>query len=122
MNIYQFYSYDTWGNEKEGYEVNDIQETGIFWVSEEFPKFVDIIKTLKRCGYLKKRYIYKSEYPYDDMEVITYKDMPLGKVEKTQNEEEINHRWFTFGGFPHGFPAVVFKQTKKSFRQISGKA
>ena len=30
MKKYEIFDYDVWGNEEEGYEVNDVMPTGIF--------------------------------------------------------------------------------------------
>jgi hypothetical protein len=119
--IYQFQTFDAWGNARDGFDINNIYDEGIFWISDKFPCFVDIVKTLKRCGYLKKRYKYASQYPYESAEVIEYKGEPLGQVQETYSPEKIYHSWYTFGGFPRGIPAVVYKQTIKGFRIINPK-
>lgn len=120
FKVFQLQSLDIWGNEKEGYEVNNVMDEGIFWESEEFPNFADIVKTLKRCGFLKKRFRFSSQYPYDNMEVIEYKNCPICQIiEKPEHNKEYGN-WFTFGNFPMGFPAVVFRSTIKGFRKIKG--
>jgi hypothetical protein len=118
MKLFQLKSYDTWGNAKDGYEVDDISSEGIFWQAEELPSFKDIIACLKRCEYLKPRYRFNSQYPYEDMEVIEYKGKPIAQVGEVDNDISITGNWFTFGNFPIGFPAIVFKQTKKGYRRI----
>lgn len=118
LKTFQFVSYDTWGNAKGGYEINDAREEGIFWQGTEFPSFPQIIACLKRCGYLSKRFRFSSQYPYDSLEVIEYRGKPIGAVHET--EREAGGNWFTLGlNSFRGLPAVIFRQTKKGYRRIA---
>lgn len=51
---FKVWSYDVWGNEEEGYIVNDRSETDITLCISEDASDRDIIKALKTTGFLKK--------------------------------------------------------------------
>ena len=51
MNEYELYSYDVWGNEEDGYEVNDSYKIGK--IELEDTEDNSIIEALKQFGFLK---------------------------------------------------------------------
>jgi hypothetical protein len=118
MKLFQLCSYDTWGNAKDGYEVNNIYSEGVFWQAEELPAFRDIIKCLRRCEYYKPRLRFTSQYPYEDMEVIEHLGMPVAQVAEVDADSCITGNWSTFGRSIFGYPSIVYKQTKNGYRRL----
>jgi hypothetical protein len=51
---YQLYTYDVWGNEKDGYEVNNIFSTNAIYELDENMTDKEIVKALKDQGLIKK--------------------------------------------------------------------
>lgn len=95
MDTYKLYAYDVWGNEKEGYEVNNVYSalvgTNLFdavSVEVELPPDAsdrDIIKSIKDSGWLNKKLHYKSfevEGDFDYTLYLSYKGRPLGELRK----------------------------------------
>jgi len=64
---YEILSYDVWGNEKDGFEVNDTHRTGYTCRIPENADNAAIVRALKRCGWLKKTLKTKSvDFSYND--------------------------------------------------------
>jgi hypothetical protein len=51
---YRLYTYDVWGNEKDGYEVNDCFKTSEVYEIDNDLSDKDLIKSLKTQGLIKK--------------------------------------------------------------------
>jgi hypothetical protein len=57
--LYRLVNYDVWGNPRDGYEVNDAHYTGDTLALRDDlpngngPSDAEVIRALKRCGYLK---------------------------------------------------------------------
>jgi hypothetical protein len=69
--VYQVISYDVWGNEKDGFEVNQAFTTSF---KIELPKDAtdkQILKALKDVGYLKKG-LHLSSVEFDNHETAIY--------------------------------------------------
>ena len=56
MKQYKLYDYDVWGNEKDGYDVNNVWSTNeIYEISEKgMESDKQMIKELKKQGLIKK--------------------------------------------------------------------
>lgn len=56
---FKVYSLDVWGNDKDGYTVNDCYDTGITLNFDDISEWGDfdreVVKHLKRAGMVKKR-------------------------------------------------------------------
>lgn len=59
-NTYQVISLDIWGNNRDGYEVNNSYTTSHEIVIEDYTTDKEIIKMLKACGYINKQCHFKS--------------------------------------------------------------
>lgn len=113
----QLLTLDVWGNEKEGYEVNDIRESGIFFRFKDFRVSKKaLLKALKRVDYLKKNLKFSSfTVEGDDYGLfIDYKGMPVYQLRRIEDKKEFG-RWFLYNGdFPyHARNAIVFYEDKK---------
>jgi len=59
--IYEVFTYDLWGNPKDGFQVNDVYSTGIRdLVICEDAKDKDVIRYLKKAGVLNPKDHFKS--------------------------------------------------------------
>jgi len=120
MKVYEILSLEVYGNKKEGYEINDLYNIGFFIESEEFPKFADIVKILKKADYLKKRYHYHSDYLYDSMEILCYDSKPVYQIQEYDIEDHLddykNHSWFT--AYPHRQNSIVYRICPKKIIKI----
>jgi len=71
---YRVYSYDLWGNEEDGYEVNDVMETNVV-INVNFSK--DDRHIVRQ---VKNKYIRYKDYTVDGEEgyclYVNYKDVP----------------------------------------------
>ncbi len=87
---YRVYTYDVWGNKKDGFEINDCFATDIMIDSSK-----DIVKSLKQEGFIKKSIKNKSfEIEGDeDCLYITYAPdyYPLCELRRIDS-------WFTHFG------------------------
>jgi hypothetical protein len=54
MDIYEIIRYDVWGNEKDGFEVNDAHHTGVFVSLTKDASDEQIIRALKNEGYISR--------------------------------------------------------------------
>jgi hypothetical protein len=54
INTYDVVSYDVWGNEKDGWEVNDSHKTGMTVELTDEPTDRQVIEALKEVGYVNK--------------------------------------------------------------------
>lgn len=114
---YAIYTLDAWGNEEGGYEVNEKYLTGRFIVADEFPSFDTIVKVLKKAELVNPRIrALKSQYPYDDMEVVEYKGRPIYEIAEVDREEL--DRSFFFDHYPRPEAARVWKIGKKKINRI----
>jgi len=50
MNTYRVYSYDVWGNERDGYDVNDVYRGDTVEINPD----KDIVSELRKAGLIKK--------------------------------------------------------------------
>lgn len=60
MIKYRIYSLDVWGNNREGYEVNDLCSSGIVIELKEGFTNKELIQAMKRAGYLNTKARFKS--------------------------------------------------------------
>jgi len=67
---YQLCSYDVWGNDIDGYEVNDKYKLDIISLPES-PTNSQILKALKSCGFLKST-VKLSQLEFDGDEQTIY--------------------------------------------------
>lgn len=120
MKVYEILSLDVYGNNKEGYEINDLHSIGFYIESKEFPSFDNIVKILKKEGYLKKRFKFSSQYPYDEFEIVEYQGMPLYQIQEYDTnwhgQEYKNSSWFT--KFPIKRNSIVYRICPKMIRKI----
>ena len=70
---YRLYDYDLWGNEEDGYEVNNVLYSDIVFDIEEDTTDEDIIKQVKNKERIKDFSI-EGEYGY--FLYVNYKDVP----------------------------------------------
>lgn len=56
MDKFEIFGYDVWGNEEDGFEVNDVHSTGRYVKLHEDMDDTDIIDTLKEIDYFGVRY------------------------------------------------------------------
>jgi hypothetical protein len=113
MKLWEFYSLDIWGNKKDGYEINNIFNMGLYVLSEEFPPFDILVKILKKENILKKRYRYASQCLYDEFDIIEYRGKPLLQVSNSHYEfDDIkDSRWIT--NFPNTRYSIVYAYNGK---------
>lgn len=118
MKVYEIFSLDIWGNQKDGYETNNIYNIGFFIEADEFPPTEKIIKILKKEGYLKKRYIFASKYPWDEFDVIIYKKTqePIYQIMESTNSDYLDGRWFT--NYPYTRNSIVYRYKGGKIRKI----
>jgi hypothetical protein len=89
LTAYKVFDYDVWGNEKDGYTVNDTRST-IFTLEIDFEKTdeIEIIKELKAIGFLKKT-SKNSKYFVDMTDendiTIDYSGYPVCELRKENN-------------------------------------
>jgi uncharacterized Zn ribbon protein len=78
MKTYRLYTYDVWGNEKDGYEVNDVFKSSELYSFDEKLSYENLIKELKKQGLIKKGLHVKSiEIGGDDLTItFDYKGKP----------------------------------------------
>lgn len=58
--LYRVYTYDVWGNEKDGWDVNDVYQTSDYVDIPDSPTDAQIITALKKEGLIKPRIHTKS--------------------------------------------------------------
>lgn len=77
-NKYRLYEYDVWGNEIDGYNVNNIFNTGIVYMIDHTLPDNKLIYQLKQLGCIKKGIHCKSVTISGDDEIIyfDYKGKP----------------------------------------------
>lgn len=88
MPTYKLYSYDVWGNEEDGFEVNDIYPTGMeIELEDEEDNDEEMLRALIEVDFLK--YTCRSGdiiFENDDEECITFSDaetyQPIGELRK----------------------------------------
>jgi hypothetical protein len=54
INVWDIYSYDVWGNSRDGYEVNDTFKSGYEIELPEDYSDVQLLKAMKDSGFIKK--------------------------------------------------------------------
>lgn len=88
MNTWRWYEYDTWGNKKDGYEVNQVFRTSIY---VDFPEAVlnsdeAIKRHLKKNGFIKKgvrgRDISFSNLMFESTIEVLFKNKPIGEFRR----------------------------------------
>ena len=80
---YRWYSYDVWGNKKDGYDVNNVFRTNdVVFIPNEVSSDADMTKYLKKQGFFKKEVKNKFVVYDGDEHVIyvSYKDKPEGEL------------------------------------------
>jgi hypothetical protein len=88
-HTYRLISFDVWGNENDGWDVNDAHYTGINIELDEDCTDKDIVKALKKCGYLKKTLKTKSVRFDGDDYCIYFSDARNSKPEGELRRYEI---------------------------------
>ena len=94
---YELYSYDVWGNNREGYEVNDLYYQCTIEIDNESHEWTtdkQIIQALKKEGYLKKNARFSSFEIHDGESslYITYNTnkcsgYPIYELRRKEGEE-----------------------------------
>ncbi len=84
MTRYRLISYDVWGNEKDGYEVNQAFTTSEYYELDDNADHTGIIKALRKQGCLKKGVRAKLiEIDGDDKTIyFSYKGRPEFELRK----------------------------------------
>jgi hypothetical protein len=80
---YRWYSYDVWGNKKDGYDVNDVFRTNdVVFIPNKVSSDADMTKYLKKQGFFKKEVKNKFvEYRGDEHVIyVDYKGKPEGEL------------------------------------------
>lgn len=54
MITWRVYSYDVWGNKRDGYEVNNVFRTSEYFDSPDDPTDAQLLKSMKDAGIVKK--------------------------------------------------------------------
>ena len=86
-HTYRFYSYDVWGNEEDGYEVNDVFRTTetVELDDEKIQSDTELFKELKKQGFIDQPGVQSRHFETDgDEEIIylTYKGRPEGELRR----------------------------------------
>ena len=86
---YRVYDYELWGNEKDGYTVNNSYRTEEIVELEQNISNSELIQVLKKKGVIKKYSRNSSIYLYGDEEVIyiDYKFSPSFELRKEKKNE-----------------------------------
>jgi hypothetical protein len=88
MSTFRLITYDVWGNEKDGYEVNQAFTTNeCYEIPDSDESSEQIIATLKKQGCFKK-YVRKSSIEIDgdtDVIYVSYKGRPEFELRKEDN-------------------------------------
>ena len=98
MKYFQFLIYDVWDND-DGFDVNNIHETGIFLKSiPDYPDNKKMISVLKKAGILKPRFRFNFIGAYCDAYILahTASGRPIGEwreLSADEWEEKTAHRW-----------------------------
>lgn len=88
-NLYQLVTYDLWGNNKDGYEVNDIYKQDLFILISSWNEDLEILKALRSEGILTKTTRYK-DYTLnhnEDVIYIEYKSYPCCELRQINIKE-----------------------------------
>lgn len=98
---YKMFVFDVWGNDEDGYEVNDRQENGYLIIMDDEAKRDNLIKALKKVGFLNNNLRYSKFDEDGDCDYslfYNYNSIPLFELESMTEDESIeymNHHWFT---------------------------
>jgi hypothetical protein len=106
---FQYLSYDTWGNARDGWEVNDVSRMGIFIVADEDQSdtFLRLFDRAAKKLVMRPRYQAKIEWLDESMAELTRPNgFPIGRFE-TIPMEDVRGRW----GFPLSKSAEVLHIT-----------
>lgn len=77
--VYRWINYfDVWGNESDGYEINNLCYENIYIIGDNW-NTQDIVKYLKKIGYLKKTSKNTKFHGYDSE--LYYGSIPVGRFE-----------------------------------------
>jgi sigma54-dependent transcription regulator len=89
MKYFQYIDYDVWGNEKDGYEVNNLISQGIgFRVADDSIVTKEhLIEVLRRGEYTKNGLRRKSFDWEIDLFELTYKGRPVGRFDEIDKEK-----------------------------------
>ena len=84
MTTFRLYTYDVWGNEKDGYEVNDIFKTSETYEIPAEATDAHVIKALRKQGCFKARVLSRLiEIDGDDETIyVSYKGRPEFELRK----------------------------------------
>jgi hypothetical protein len=87
-NEWRLYTYDVWGNARDGFDVNDVFKTSTILEFSDNASDADIVKALKKAGYLRKG-IRTSSIKFDgDDETIYFSDARNGRPEGELRREK----------------------------------
>lgn len=76
---FEIITLDVWGNEEEGFEVNDLHRTGDFITITEEATDADIIVALVVAGYVNEKYISAVQLDWLDDGFIEVNSNATGK-------------------------------------------
>jgi len=108
--VYQWLSYDTWGNARDGYEVNDIRSCGTFIVISAAAPDKAVNRAIMRAIFERGpgRPRVSIDWLDETMIELEYKrnGYPIGRFQLHVDIDasRLNSRW----GFPYSGPAAVY--------------
>jgi hypothetical protein len=83
---WRFYSYDVWGNAKDGYEVNNVFRTAdVISIPDSVKTDAQLFAHLKRIGFIDKPYLRTNKFETDhnimadDVIYFSYNGKPEGE-------------------------------------------
>ena len=101
--------FDVWGNERDGYAVNDSTEQAVFEL-DDYPTYAEVLRLLKRIGYFRKTVRMNSVRftGYDDsIEIEDRKGRPICRLERIYPPRDDERPYHLEGQFPLG-PRKVY--------------
>jgi hypothetical protein len=87
---WRFYSYDVWGNAKDGYEVNNVFSTSdVIEIPESIQGDAELFRHLKKIGFINEPYLRVNKFETDHNEdtiYFSYDGKPEGEFRREQPE------------------------------------
>jgi hypothetical protein len=71
MKTYKIQSFDVWGNERDGFEINNIFNTDFRIEIEDNATDKEVIKILSYAGFVKPRYKFNIEWNDETLAFVT---------------------------------------------------
>lgn len=114
----QLLSLDVYGNSVDGYEINNMFDTGNFFIIPDNYKSIDIIKMLRKAGILLPRYKFDIPYYWDECFMVENLGRPvieLKILDRQEFKEKINSRYL-FVSFPNYENSRIFDKFGKRIK------